>query len=87
MITDHAWLTTKLCEMLKKKKKKKDCRFQRKQFKIFNNDFQYETGSQKGELLSSVFSDQIPEMEVKWQDVPRSCICGDLVKECEMPNI
>ena len=49
----------------KKKKKKKDCRFQRKQFKIFNNDFQYETGSQKGELLSSVFSDQIPEMEVK----------------------
>lgn len=53
--------------MLKKRKKekKKDSRFQCKQFKIFNNDFQYETDSQKGELLSSVFFDQIPEMEVK----------------------
>ena len=34
-------------------------------FLLQNNDFQYETGSQKGELLSSVFFDQIPEMEVK----------------------
>lgn len=51
--------------MLDAKKKKKDSRFQCKQSQIFNNDFQYETGSQKGELLSSVFFDQIPEMEVK----------------------
>ena len=49
----------------KKKRKKKDSRFKCKQFKILNNDFQYETSSQKGELLSSVFFDQIPEMEVK----------------------
>lgn len=66
-MTDHQtmWDAKK-----KKKRKKKDSRFQCKQFKIFNNDFQYETDSQKGELLSSVFFDQIPEMEVKWQDVP-----------------
>ena len=56
--------------MLDAKKKKKDSRFQCKQSQIFNNDFQYETGSQKGELLSSVFFDQIPEMEVKWQNAP-----------------
>lgn len=55
-----------------KKNKEQDNCFEFKQLKILNNGFQHKTGNKKeGPIIKYTFLDQIPEVEVKWQDVPK----------------